>query len=138
MTIQSSISAELPFLRAEAESLMLDDFTAYAFTTAKVDGLDEQTWVEQDVTRGKVAGRSRQGGDTNTRTVTVGGQQRLVVEGGLHIPLDAELPAIGWEYVCTAVGPSTDPALLGRRWRVVDVPAKSYATARRLDVVEVD
>lgn len=115
---------------------MLDDFTAYAYTTAKVDGLDEQTWVEQDVTRGKVSGRSRDS-DTNTRTVTIGGVERVVAEGGLHLPLDAELPAIGWEYVCTAVGPSSDPSLLGRRWRVVDVPAKSYATARRLDVVEV-
>jgi hypothetical protein len=30
-----------------------------------------------------------------------------------------------------------DPALLGRRFQVVSVPAKSFATARRLDVVEV-
>jgi hypothetical protein len=116
---------------------MLDDFTAYALTWTTVDGIEEEAWTEQDVTRGKVSGRSRES-DTNTRTVTVGGVERPVVEGGLHLPLDATLPAIGWEVVCTAVGPSTDPALLGRRWRVVDVPAKSYATARRLDVVSVD
>lgn len=123
--------------RAAAERLMLDQFTAYTYTWATVDGLQEQAWAEQDVTYGKVSGRSRES-DTNTRTVTVGGVERVVVEGGLHIPLDAELPERDWEYVCTAVGPSTDPALLGRRWRVVDVPAKSYATARRLDVVEVE
>ena len=69
--------------------------------------------------------------------MTVGGVERPVVEGGLHLPLDAELPAIGWHDICTAVGPSSDPALLGRRWEVVDVPAKSYATARRLDVAQI-
>lgn len=115
---------------------MLDTFTAYAYTWTTVDDLNEQVWAAQYTTPGKVSGRSRQG-DTNTRTTDVGGVQRPVVDGGLHIPLSAPLPAIGWEYVCTAVGPSSDPSLLGRRWRVVDVPAKSYATARRLDVVDV-
>ena len=136
MTIQSAIAAELPFLRAEANAMMQDTFTAYAYEWTKVDGLDEQTWVEKYTTPGKVAGRSRDS-DTNTRTVTVGGVERPVVEGGLHIPLSAALPAVGWEFQCTAVGASSDPSLLGRRWRVVDVPAKSQATARRLDVVEV-
>lgn len=136
MTLQSAIEAQLPYLRSEANARMVDTFAAYAFTWVKVDGLDEQTWVEQYVTPGRVAGRSRDG-DTNTRTVTIGDVERPVVEGGLHIPLSAALPAIGWEFVCTAVGASSDPSLLGRRWRVVDVPAKSAATARRLDVVEV-
>lgn len=134
--LADAIRAALPELRAQADSLMLDTFTAYAFETIEVDGLDEQAWVEQYTTPGKVSGRSRDS-DTNTRTVTVGGVERPVVDGGLHIPLDAPLPAIGWEYVCGAVGPASDPALVGRRWRVVDVPVKSFATARRLDVVEV-
>jgi hypothetical protein len=136
MTLQSAIEAELPFLRAEAEATFTDTFTAFAYEVVKVDGLDERLYVEQYVTPGKVSGRSRQG-DTNTRTVSIGGVERPVFEGGLHIPLSADLPAIGWEYVCTAVGAASDPALLGRTWRVVDVPAKSYATARRLDVVEI-
>lgn len=116
---------------------MLDTFTAYAFTTTVVDGLDVQGWTSQGTTSGKVAGPSAQSADTTTHTVTIGGVERPVVEGGLHIPLSAPLPAIGWEYVCTVVGAASDPALLDRRWRVIDVPAKSYATARRLDVVEV-
>lgn len=115
---------------------MADTFTAYAYEWTTVDGLDEQTWTPQYDTAGKVSGRSMQG-DTNTRTVTIGDVERPVVEGGLHIPLTATLPAIGWEFECIAVGPASDPALLGRRWRVVDVPTKSFATARRLDVVEV-
>lgn len=119
-----------------AESLMQDTFTAYAYEWIKLDGIDEHVWLDKGETFGKVSGRSRDS-DTNTRTVEVGGIERPVVEGGLHIPLSAPVPEVGWEYVCTALGPHADPALLGRRWRVVDVPAKSYATARRLDVVEV-
>lgn len=136
MTLQSAIAAELPFLRSEAEGRMVDTFTAFSFEWTKVDGLDEQVWIEQYDTPGRIAGRSRDS-DTNTRTVSVGDQERPVLEGGLHIPLAAELPEIGWTFICTAVGASSDPSLLGRHWRVVDVPAKSQATARRLDVVEV-
>lgn len=117
---------------------MLDTFTAYAHTeTTDADGMTVRAWVQQYVTPGKVSGRSRQG-DTNTRTVTVGGVERLVIEGGIHVPLDAAVPEVGWQLLCTAVGGSSDPALVGRRWQVVDVPAKSYATARRLDVVEME
>ncbi len=131
-----SVEATLHAARQAAEALMADTFTAYSYGWGTVDGLREQTWTTQGETRGKVSGRSR-GGDTNTRTVTVGGVERPVMEGGLHLPLSAPLPKVGWEYQCTAVGPASDPSLLGRRWRVVDVPAKSHATARRLDVVEV-
>lgn len=122
--------------RRAAEALMVDTFTAFSLEWETVDGLDEQVWVEQYDTAGRVAGRSRDS-DTNTRAVTIGDVERPVLEGGLHIPLSAVLPAIGWVYICTAVGAVSDPSLLGRRWRVVDVPAKSQATARRLDVVDV-
>lgn len=124
-------------LRTYANATFRDTFTAYSFETALVDGLDVQDWVDRGTTPGKIAGPSAQSRDTNTRTVSVGGVERPVVEGGLHVPISAPLPAIGWEFLCTAVGPNSDPALVGRRWRVVDVPAKSFATARRLDVVEV-
>ena len=115
---------------------MLDTFIAYALTVTKVDGFETEVPVDQGTTPGKVAGRSREG-DTNTRTATIGGVERPVIDGGLHIPIGAPLPEIGWEYELVTLGPGTDPALLGRRWRVIDVPAKSRATARRLDVVEV-
>jgi hypothetical protein len=116
---------------------MTDTFTAYASTWTTVNGLQEQTWTSQGSTPGRISGRGRGRHDTNTRVVTIGGEDRVVMDGGLHIPLDAPVPSIGWEYLCTDVGGSSDQSLLGRRWRVVDVPAKSAATARRLDVVEV-
>lgn len=136
MTLQSAIEQVLPRLRSEAEARFTDTFTAYSFDRVKVDGLDRKDWVEQYVTVGRIAGRSREG-DPNTRTSTVAGVERPVLEGGLHVPLSADLPAIGWEFECTAVGSISDQSLVGRRWRVVDVPAKSQSTARRLDVVEV-
>lgn len=124
-------------MQGRAEGMYLDTFTAYSSTIAKVDGLDTPTWVSQGTTPGKLAGPSAQSRDTQTRTVTIGTVDRAVVEGGLHIPIGSTRPVIGWEYVLTTVGPYTDPTLEGTRWRVIDVPAKSYATGRRLDVVEV-
>ncbi|HET8614286.1 MAG TPA: DUF6093 family protein, partial [Actinomycetales bacterium] len=99
-------------------------------------------------TSGKVQGTS--GKDTATRTVRVGEIDRPVLDAGLHIPLAAfgngtevvaseqrGYPGGAWEFVVTAVGSLDDAGLLGRRYMVVGCPAKSYATARRLDVVEV-
>jgi hypothetical protein len=115
-----------------------DIFTAYSPTAASTNDDEQEVagFTPQGEALGKVSGRSREG-DTNTRYESVGGIERPVIEGGLHIALEADIPSIGWEYACTAVGPDSDPQLVGRRYRVVDVPAKSYATARRLDVVDV-
>lgn len=133
-----AIKAELPGLRAAAESSMRDTFAAFSpgGNSVDADGFEVPGFTDEGTTLGKVAGRFR-GGDPSTRTVTIGGVERPVLEGGLHLPVSAVLPEIGWEYECTAVGDESDPALVGRRYRVVDVPAKSYATARRLDVVDV-
>lgn len=108
-------------------------------------GLEEPGFASEGTTPGKVQAEAATGGDTETRTVSVGGVPRPVLAGGLHIPIGSDVPSAGaphvsggaWEYVVTAVGTNDDPALLGRRYRVVDVPVKSFATARRLDVVEV-
>jgi hypothetical protein len=124
---------------------MTDTFTVHAptgTTTTDADGFEVPGSNVQGMTVGRIAGPSAQSRDTNTRTVTVGGVQRPVVEGGLHIPISAPMPVVGeygfgWEYVLTDPGPLTDPALLNSRWLVVDAPAKSAATARRLDVVRL-
>ena len=137
MALNDHVLAELPRFRAEAEGLMGDTFAAYSEGFVVVDGLEEPGWTLQYETRGRVVGQSRNA-DAESRTVTVGGVEREVLQGGLHIPLSAALPAIGWVFVCTAVGAGSDPALVGRKWRVQDVPTKSYATARRLDVIALD
>jgi hypothetical protein len=129
--------------RSAAERLLTDTFTAYApdptATSTDADGFEIPGFTNQGSTPGKIQGSK----DTTTEYVTVGEVRRPVLKSGLHIPIGAPVPAAGdagqgWEYVCTAVGALSDLALLGRRYRVVNVPAKSFATARRLDVVIVD
>lgn len=114
-------------------------------TKVVVDGMEERVPTVEGTTPGKVQARSRLGGDTLTQYVNVAdGIQMPVEKGSLHIPVEALLDddgrlrlANGWECEVTAVGPYDDPALLGRRYRVVDAPAKSDNTARRLDVVDI-
>lgn len=119
--------------------------TAYSpnGTTTDPDGYEIPAYADEGSTPGKVQAGSRAGDDTAARYVRVGDVERPVLNAGLHIPIAADVPVaseqrgIGWEYLVTAVGASDDPALLGKRFLVVSVPVKSFATARRLDVVEV-
>ena len=147
----NDIRAALPELQAHAESMMTLTLTAYspAGATKDADGYDVQQYADEGETPGKIQGGSQAGKDTQTRYVNVGGTERPVLAGGLHIPLDRfifdmsllivadEQRGVGWEFEVSELGPHDDPALLGRRYLVVEVPAKSYATARRLSVVEV-
>ena len=123
-------------MRSRAESLMTLTLAWYSPSApTTVDGMKVPGFASEGATPGKV--QSAIGPDTQTRWVKVGGTERPVLAGALHIPV-GEVPALrpDWECVVTDTG-DADPALLGRRFRVVGVPAKSYATARRLDVVEL-
>lgn len=136
-------AAELDELRADAESMMQDTFTAYAPGWVTVDGLQVETeGAPIGTTPGKVA---RPGtGDGAVTTESVGGVEREVLKGGLHIPVNQFLDATGRCLLkrghilrCDTAGPRSDPAIRGRRYWVAKVPAFSNGTARRLDVVEV-
>jgi hypothetical protein len=124
---------------------MRDTFTAYAPLPEPVldaDGMETTDYTTVGTTPGKITGGSQQSADTATRKIRVGGVAREVVEGGLHLPVGADTPTAGdlgsgWEYELTELGPTTPDDLLGSRWLVVDAPAKSYMTARRLDVVRL-
>lgn len=138
-------AAELAEHRADAEELMTLTLTWYApGADTMVGDLKVPGFTDQGTSPGKVQAASGRG-DTTTRTVQVGGSQRLVLEAGVHIPLTAFVDDTGlllrpgWECVVTAIDAELDdPALLGRRFHVVKIPpAKSRATARRLDVTEV-
>jgi hypothetical protein len=81
----------------------------------------------EGTTKGKVRGNSLIAHDTSVRMVVVGLVERPVLDGAFHIPISAPMPSIGWEYVCTAAhAASTDPALVGTRWHVVNVPIESH------------
>jgi hypothetical protein len=127
--------------RAAAESLMTTTFTMWVPGENTI-GDDEMTHAGFDIV-GTVRGRLQdRGRDTSIEFVEIGQIKRPVLREGLHIPIGAPVPTAGgpgegWEYECTALGASDDPSLLGRRYRVIGAPAKSAATARRLDVVEL-
>ncbi|WP_418060805.1 DUF6093 family protein [Pimelobacter simplex] len=148
-TINEDITAALPELRRQAESMMTLTLAAYSPTglVPGPGGYEVPGFNPEGQTFGKVQAGAQAGGDTPTRYIKIGGTDRPVLAGGLHIPITAKIPTPGeergqvggaWEYLVTAVGPFDDPALLGRRYLVVGVPAKSYATARRLDVIELE
>ncbi|AIY17999.1 hypothetical protein GUY44_18905 [Pimelobacter simplex] len=148
-TINDDITAALPELRRQAESMMTLTLAAYSPTglTKDADGYDIPTFTFEGQTFGKVQAGAQAGGDTPTRYIKIGGTDRPVLASGLHIPITAKIPNPGeergqvggaWEYVVLAVGSDADLALLGRRYMVVSVPVKSYATARRLDVIELE
>lgn len=145
MSLGDHVRGRLPYLQSEAESMMTLTLRAYSPNgwTEDPDGYQVPAYADEGTTPGKVQGGT-QGRDTQMRYVTIGSVERPVLTGGLHIPLTAPVPTAGtqrgkaaWEYEVEAVGPNDDPALLGRRFLVVEVPAKSYATARRLDVAEI-
>jgi hypothetical protein len=107
-------------------------------TSTIVDRMEVPGYTSRGSTTGKVQGPSQQGGDPTTRWVAVGGVERPVLVGGIHIPIGTTLEVDeGWECTVTKVGESDDPTLLGNRYRVIAAPSKSFATARRLDVVQL-
>lgn len=120
-----------------AEALMTLTLAAYSpgGKTTDADGMEVSGWTSEGSTFGKLQGSTSK--DAVTRSVSVGDVERPVIDEGLHIPVSAPVPDIGWQYEVTSVGGGADPALMGRRFQVVSAPAKSFATARRLDVVEV-
>jgi hypothetical protein len=133
--------------RRAAEAQLCDTFTAYSPNGRGPDPsnpgyeIDMYTTVATGV-RGKTQAGSQAGQDASPRTVTVGDVERVVMSKGLHIPVSAAVPTagqyhVGWEYLCTAIGPDSDPANLGKRYLVVAAPSKTYDTARRLDVVVI-
>lgn len=113
-------------------------------TTANGDGYQVPAFTEHDSIPGKFQAPTAAGKDTLTDLVRIGEVERPILRAGLHISITAPIPAagrqrgIGWEYEVTAVGQFDDEALVGKRVLVVEVPSKSKATARRLDVVEVN
>lgn len=128
-------------MAAEAEmTLTLTAFVPNGSTTDP-EGFEVPVYEPQAPHPGKVQGGSQSGNDTPTRFVSIGGVERPILSAGLHIPIGVPIPVaseqrgLGWEYEVSEVGAADDPALLGRRYLVVGVPAKSKSTARRLDVV---
>lgn len=137
MTLQSAISAELPFLRTEAEARMLDTFEISVPTGGTVYDEGTQTDVEELDPLFTTPGRVKASSGLVARETEAGGRTVVSVTRELHIPVDsAEVPA-GAIAVCTAVHSTSDPTLLGARLRLAGPAPGSQTTARRLEVSEV-
>lgn len=133
-----------------ARTLMVDTFTAYApgGTTTDADGYKVPAFTSQGTTPAKVRSRSGRALASQSRTVNIGGTERPVLEGGLHVPVDAFVDGnnkvliaagnrgVGWEFECTAIRPGSSGSI-GARFLVVGTGLETFQTARRLDVVEV-
>lgn len=134
MTLQSAIEAELPFLRAEAESRMVDMFAIKLPTgTAYVDGEDVTTYDDLFTTVGRV----KVAGGLSAHASQVGERTSVEVSRELHIPVgSAAVPAFAVA-VCTAVHATSDPTLLGAVLTLAGPAPGSQTTARRLQVTEV-
>lgn len=135
MSVESVVHAG----RAAAERLMLDTlaFGSNQMAPNPDTDMEEETFVATFTTPGKVAGTSADS-DQTVRMVTVGGTERPVISGGIHIPADRpETVPTGMLVKVIELGPASPAHMLNRVYRVEGESTKSYQTARRFDVVEV-
>ena len=95
-------------------------------------GSDVQPYTTRFTSKCKVQARNLQ-----ARQEEVGGRTATTVSVELHLPISAGAVEVGDLCEITAVGALSDVQLLGRTFRVVAPVAKSFATARRLDVEEI-
>ena len=130
--IVEAVTAELPHLRAEAESLMLDAGTAKRPTgdTAynPVSGNDEDVTADLFSSPCKIQSRNLQ-----ARDVEVGERTSVSVRTELHLPVSTAPLTVGDVFVVsTPHALSTVPA--GTSFRVTAPVGKTLATARRYEV----
>jgi len=70
-------------------------------------------------------------------TAEAGGRTATTVRVELHLPLSAAALETFDVAEITAVGPLSDPQLVGRKFTITAPVAKSFATARRYEVEQV-
>lgn len=134
MTLWGAIGEVLPELRREAEARMQDTIRFVIETKAYNPETDTTTTVVNVLFTTKCRVKV---GSLGPRAVEVGGRTAAIVTREVSIPVNsAEVPtnAVG---VITAVGPLTDPTLLGARLVIAGPMPGSQTTARRLQVSEV-
>ena len=132
------ISAALPELRQQAESLMTD-----TCVVRRVDpdaepvqdpdtGTEAPAYADQFTSKCKVQHRT-----LVVRDEEAGGRTASTVRLELHLPVGAPAVQTGDVAEITAVGALSDMHLLGRKFTIAAPVAKSFATARRYEVEEV-
>ena len=135
MSIVSAITAELPYLRAEAEALMLDRGTASRPTGAgkvynPTSGNDEEATDTLFSSKCKIQSRN-----LVSREVEVGERTSVSVRTELHLPASSAPLTVGDLFTVTRPHALSTVAV-GTVFRVTGPVGKSLATARRYEVVQ--
>jgi len=144
MDLAAELTAQLLESRADAESLMLDTCTigdpgdpvtdpdTGEVTTPLVVKYPDPSWPD-DHPR-KHGPCKIQGLDPQELNPEAGGATLTVQRYRVDVPVGSFVPAVG--DVVEVVTARLDPNLIGRRYRVVALLHKSFATAYRLAVEE--
>ena len=132
--LADAIASELPYLRAQAESLMLDEGSAQRPTgETTYDSAQQAQVAEMDPDFGFTSKCKIQARNVIVRTEEVGERTASLIRMELHLPVDTEPLQVGdlWT-VTTPHALSTVPANTVYR---VNGPAEgSLKTARRYEV----
>lgn len=130
-----SVASTLGRGRRMAESRMTDTWTIGAdvgWTYDDATETDVQTVTPLFTTKARLVERS-----TVTQESQVGERTAVETHRELHIPWNSPAAPVNAVAQCTAIGPLTDPTLLGTIVRLAGPAPGSQQTARRLQVVEV-
>lgn len=136
MNLEADVAAELPFLRAQAESMMVDTVTIERpdGTTLDPDSLEE---VPAFTTVISIRARVQRPGSLSPRESTAGGFEFGVNTVLVQLPLSATGVLKGDRVTVTSLGSASDPDLLGLVSTVRANLTKTHPTKRTLVCEEV-
>jgi hypothetical protein len=128
------VAAALPEMQRLAEELMVD--------TVELRGPGERVLDEDSGQYVDTPGELKYAGKAKIQTVDALGQdnqagERVVVQTRFRVDLPMSAPAAAVDDVFTVTASSLDPELVGCRFRVASLVHKTFMTARRLAVEEV-
>lgn len=133
MSLVDDITATLPLLRAEAEARMVDACTITRGGGAPVFDPDTGTYTDPAASTIYTGACEVQISDGLTaRQTEAGGAELTVTRVTVKVPMSAEGVQVG--DVVTITASVHDPDLVGQEFTVVAGFAKTFGTARRLQV----
>lgn len=128
--------AELQQERAEAEARMLDTFAISVPTGGWVyDDLAEQD-VEELTPLFETPGYIPPAAGILSQSAEAGGRTVVTSRREIRIPWDSAEVPVNAVAVCTAIGPTTPPRMLNKRYRVGGSSGASQGTACHLEILE--
>lgn len=132
MSLSTDILAELPFLRSQAESMMLD--RCQIGTEVEGDTIDEETGQYDRVFTAVYDGPCRfKAANTAVGEIDAAGQLLVERDATLSLPV-ATSTLVVKDMIVKVTGSQTDPGLPGVRARIKASFASAFATARRFAV----